>query len=64
MRYICISHFFALTLQRQNKNNNIMLYGELQTIKQSTKIKLRKGSIRKLIGKKLTWEDEPFEFNI
>lgn len=40
------------------------MYGELQTIKQSTKIKLRKGSIRKLIGKKLTWEDEPFEFNI
>lgn len=29
--------------------------------KQSTKSKLPKGSIEKLIGKKLTWEDEPFE---
>lgn len=37
-------------------------YGELQIIKQSTKSKLRKGSIQKLIGKKLTWENEPFEF--
>lgn len=26
-------------------------------------IKLPKGSIEKLIGKKLTWRDEPVEFN-
>lgn len=37
-------------------------YGELQTIKQSTRSKLPKGSIEKLIGEKLTWENEPFEF--
>lgn len=36
-------------------------YGDLQTIKQSTRSNLPKGSIEKLIGKKLTWEDEPFE---
>ena len=38
-------------------------YGELQIIKQSTKSKLRKGSIQKLIGKKLTWEDEPVKYD-
>jgi len=36
-------------------------YGELQTIKQSTRSKLPNGSIEKLIGRKLTWKDEPFE---
>lgn len=35
-------------------------YGDLETIKQSTKNKLPKGSIFKLIGKTLTWENEPY----
>lgn len=36
-------------------------YGSLQTIKQTTKSILPKGSIEKLIGKKLTWTDEPYK---
>lgn len=36
-------------------------YGELATVRKTTRSKLPKGSIEKLIGKKLTWEDEPFE---
>ena len=34
-------------------------YGSLQTIKQTTKSILPKGSIEKLIGKKLTWKCNP-----
>ena len=34
-------------------------YGSLKVIKYSTKIKLPNGSIEKLIGKKITWKDEP-----
>ena len=36
-------------------------YGSLQTIKQTTKSTLPKGSIEKLIGKTLTWVDEPYK---
>ena len=36
-------------------------YGSLQTIKQTTKSILPKGSIEKLIGKKLTWADSPYK---
>ena len=36
-------------------------YGSLQTIKQTTKSILPKGSIEKLIGKKLTWADDPYK---
>ena len=36
-------------------------YGSLQTIKQTTKSILPKGSIEKLIGKTLTWADEPYK---
>ena len=35
-------------------------YGSLQTIKQTTKSILPNGSIKKLIGKNLTWADEPY----
>lgn len=34
-------------------------YGSLQTIKQTTKSILPKGSIEKIIGKKLTWDCNP-----
>lgn len=36
-------------------------YGSLQTIKQTTKSILPKGSIKKLIGKDMTYNDEPFK---
>lgn len=36
-------------------------YGSLQTIKQTTKSILPKGSIKKLIGKNMTYNDEPFK---
>ena len=36
-------------------------YGSLQTIKQTSKSILPKGSIEKLIGKKLTWADDPYK---
>lgn len=36
-------------------------YGSLQTIKQTTKSTLPKGSIKKLIGKTLTWADDPYK---
>lgn len=36
-------------------------YGSLQTIKQTTKSILPKGSIEKLIGKTLTWADDPYK---
>lgn len=36
-------------------------YGSLQTIKQTTKSILPKGSIEKLIGKTLTWVDDPYK---
>lgn len=36
-------------------------YGSLQTIKQTTKSILPKGSIEKLIGKKLTWKCNPMK---
>lgn len=36
-------------------------YGSLQTIKQTTKSVLPKGSIKKLIGKTMTYNDEPFK---
>ena len=35
-------------------------YGDLETIKQSTKNKLPKGTIFKLIGKEMNWNDEPY----
>lgn len=34
------------------------VYGEVCTI-----TRLPKGTIEKLIGKKLTWDDEPYEYN-
>ena len=36
-------------------------YGSLQTIKQTTKSILPKGSIKKLIGKNITYNDEPIK---
>lgn len=36
-------------------------YGSLQTIKQTTKSILPNGSIEKLIGKTLTWADDPYK---
>lgn len=36
-------------------------YGSLQTIKQTTKSILPRGSIEKLIGKTLTWADDPYK---
>lgn len=36
-------------------------YGSLQTIKQTTKSILPRGSIKKLIGKSLTWADGPYK---
>lgn len=36
-------------------------YGSLQTIKQTTKSILPKGSIKKLIGRNMTYNDEPFK---
>lgn len=36
-------------------------YGSLQTIKQTTKSILPKGSIKKLIGKDMTYNNEPFK---
>jgi hypothetical protein len=34
-------------------------HGDLQTIKQSTRSNLPKGTIKRLIGKGLTWDNEP-----
>lgn len=39
-------------------------YGSQKTIKQTTKSILPKGSIETLIGKKLTWTDDPYKLRI
>ena len=56
--FVCVGRFYGCAYGYEHHPT----YCELQTIKQSTRSKLPKGSIEKLIGKKLTWKDEPFEF--
>ena len=44
------------------KRNELLYYGFWAGIdEEAQSVELPKGSIEKLIGKKLTWEDEPVE---
>lgn len=56
-KFICEGRLYASNNGYEYHEN----YGSLQTIKQTTKSILPNGSIEKLIGKKLTWEDDPYK---
>ena len=57
VKFICEDRLCASVDGYENQST----FGTLVTIRKTTRSKLPKGSIEKLIGKKLTWEDEPFE---
>lgn len=57
IKFICEDRLCASVDGYENQST----YGELVTVRKTTRSKLPKGSIEKLIGKKLTWEDESFE---